>query len=186
MRLHFALALGVVLLAQPARAQQAVSSKRTDAPPRAVRATRRTTPIVIDGRLDDAGWASAETTGAFVQSYPQPGVAAPDQTQVRILYDDDALYVGIRLFDAHPDSITAGLALRDAGASTGIYTDWVHLIIDSYHDRRTAFRFSTTPRGVQKDVYMFNDRSEDTNGTRYGRWARAWTRWDGWPSIAFP
>ena len=179
MRPLIALALGVALVTQPARAQQADSSRRTDAPPRMMRATRRTTPIVIDGKLDDAAWSTAETTGAFVQSYPQPGVAALDQTQVRILYDDDALYVGIRLFDAHPDSIAAGLAGRDAGASTGIYTDWVHLVIDSYHDRRTAFRFSTTPRGVQKDVYMFNDLGEDSN------WDAVWevaTRVDslGW------
>ena len=179
MRPHFALALGVALITQPARAQQADSLKRTDAGPRALRATRRTTPIVIDGKLDDAAWATAEATGAFVQSYPQPGVAAPDQTQVRILYDDDALYVGIRLFDAHPDSIAAGLARRDAGASTGIYTDWAHLVIDSYHDRRTAFLFSTTPRGVQKDSYIYSDISEDVN------WDAVWqvgTRVDslGW------
>jgi hypothetical protein len=163
MRSHLALALGLALITHSARGQKADSLKHTDAPPRVMRATRRTTPIVIDGRLDDAAWATAEPTGAFVQSCPQPGVTAPDQTQVRILYDDDALYVGIRLFDAHPDSIAAGLARRDAGASTGIYTDWVHLVIDSYHDRRTAFRFSTTPRGVQKDGYIFNDNNEDNN-----------------------
>ena len=83
------------------------------------------------------------------------------------------------MFDAHPDSIAAGLARRDATAATGIYSDWVHLIIDSYHDRRTAFRFSTTPRGVQKDVYTSNDSNEDTN------WDAVWevgTRVDslGW------
>ena len=179
MRPHLALALGVALITQPARAQQADSLKRADAPPRVMRATRRTTPIIIDGKLDDAAWASAEPSGAFVQSFPNPGVAAPDQTQVRILYDDDALYVGIRLFDAHPDSIAAGLARRDATAATGIYSDWAHLVIDSYHDRRTAFRFSTTPRGVQKDVYMSNDLNEDLN------WDAVWqvgTRIDslGW------
>ena len=179
MRPLLALALGVALITHPARAQHADSLKRSDAPPRVMRATRRTTPIVIDGKLDDAAWATAEPTSGFVQSYPNPGVAAPDQTQVRILYDDDALYVGIRLFDAHPDSIAAGLARRDATAATGIYSDWAHLVIDSYHDRRTAFRFSTTPRGVQKDVYMSNDLNEDLN------WDAVWqvgTRIDslGW------
>ena len=178
MRSHLALALGVALITHPARGQQADSLKRTDAPPRVMHATRRTTPIVIDGRLDDDAWAAAKPTGAFVQSYPQPGVAAPDQTQVRILYDDDALYVGIRLFDAHPDSIAAGLARRDVRSST-IYTDWAHLVIDSYHDRRTAFLFSTTPRGVQKDSYISNDGNEDPN------WDAVWevgTRVDslGW------
>ena len=179
MRPLFALALGVALVAHSARAQQADSAKRTDSPPRVMRAARRTAPIVIDGKLDDAAWAAAEPSGAFVQSYPTPGAVAPDRTEVRILYDDAALYVGIRMFDAHPDSIAAGLARRDAGAATGIYTDWAHLVIDSYHDRRTAFRFSTTPRGVQKDGYMFNDNNEDNN------WDAVWevgTRVDslGW------
>ncbi|MEP6621612.1 MAG: DUF5916 domain-containing protein [bacterium] len=144
-----------------------------------MRASRRSAPITIDGKLDEPAWSNAELSSAFVQSVPQPGAPALDQTQVRILYDDDALYVGIRMLDAHPDSIAAGLARRDADASTGIYSDWVHLIIDSYHDRRTAFRFSTTPRGVKKDVYTFNDGNEDIN------WDAVWdvaTRIDslGW------
>ncbi len=171
--MRLSVALSVVLLAAPfagsvtaASAQlpaDSTSRKSASASPRTMRATRRSGPIIIDGKLDDAAWASAEPSGGFVQSYPKPGVAAPDQTEIRVLYDDDALYVGIRMFDAHPDSIAAGLARRDATAATGIYSDWVHLIIDSYHDRRTAFRFSTTPRGVQKDVYTSNDNNEDTN-----------------------
>ena len=178
MRPYLAIALGIALLPSAARAQQPAPSTITVAP-RSMRAVRRTTPIVIDGKLDEAAWATAEPTSDFTQAYPKPGVVAPDQTQVRVLYDDDALYVAIRLFDAHPDSIAAGLAHRDATAATGIYSDWAHLIIDSYHDRRTAFRFSTTPRGVQKDVYMYNDGSEDVN------WDAVWevgTRVDslGW------
>ena len=178
MRLYLAIALSVVLVPLTLRAQQ--PSPATGAPPtRSMRAARRMTPIVIDGKLDDAAWATAEPTGDFIQAFPTPGARAPDQTEVRVLYDDEALYVAIRMFDAHPDSIAAGLAHRDATAATGIYSDWAHLIIDSYHDRRTAFRFSTTPRGVQKDVYEFNDISEDVN------WDAVWevgTRIDslGW------
>src|SRR4051812_30931824 len=148
-------------------------------PPRTIRAVRRTAPVTIDGNLGESAWAAAEPSSGMLQSYPKPGAVATDQTEVRVLYDDDAIYVGIRMFDAHPDSIAAGLARRDATAATGIYSDWVHLIIDSYHDRRTAFRFSTTPRGVQKDVYTYNDGSEDLN------WDAVWevgTRVDslGW------
>ena len=62
--------------------------------------------------------------------------------------------------DAHPDSIAAQLARRDA---SGIYSDWVHLIIDSYRDRRTAFRFTVNPKGVKKDVYTSDDGAEDAN-----------------------
>ena len=178
MRLPLAIALSLALVPPSVRAQQ-LSSPASAPPPRSMRATRRTTPIVIDGKLDDAAWATAEPTGDFIQAFPTPGARAVDQTEVRVLYDDNALYVAIRMFDAHPDSIAAGLAHRDATAATGIYSDWAHLVIDSYHDRRTAFRFSTTPRGVQKDVYSYNDFSEDVN------WDAVWevgTRIDslGW------
>ncbi len=170
MRLPLALALCVALHADLLAAQQPPASKpataaptSSGAPPRTMRAARRTAAVAIDGRLDDAAWAPVEPSSGFTQSYPKPGQPAADQTEVRVLYDDEALYVGIRMFDPHPDSIAAGLARRDATAATGIYTDWVHLIIDSYHDRRTAFRFSTSPRGVQKDVYTSNDGNEDLN-----------------------
>jgi Domain of unknown function (DUF1083). len=96
----------------------------------------------------------------FTQSYPKPGAQATDRTEAHVVYDDAAIYVGVRMYDAHPDSIAAQLARRDA---TGIFSDWIHLIIDSYHDRRTAFRFSVNPRGVKKDVYESNDTNEDTN-----------------------
>jgi hypothetical protein len=143
---------------------------------RVMHAVRRTTPIVIDGRLDDAAWQAAPAASGFTQSYPDPGAQPTDSTTVRVLYDDDALYVGIRMYDAHPDSIAAQLARRDA---SGIYSDWAHLIIDSYHDHRTAFRFSVNPKGVEKDVYTSNDGSEDLN------WDAVWdvgTRIDsrGW------
>ena len=138
-------------------------------------AVRRDGAILLDGRLDEPGWAKAPVSNKFTQSYPNPG--RPDTTTaVRVLYDDDAIYVGVRMYDAHPDSIAAQLARRDV---SGIYSDWIHVIIDSYRDRRTAFRFTVNPKGVQKDVYTSNDGNEDTN------WDAVWdvaTRVDseGW------
>lgn len=123
-------------------------------------AVRRDGEIRIDGRLDEAAWVKAPVISDFTQSYPRPGAAPTDRTEVRVLYDDAAIYVGVRMFDAHPDSIAAQLARRDA---SGIYSDWIHVIIDSYHDRRTAFRFTVNPRGVKKDVYTSNDGTEDVN-----------------------
>src|SRR6478672_2413581 len=139
-------------------------------------AARRTSEINLDGRLDEPAWQAAQPAGGFIQAYPTAGAKAPDPTEVRILYDDAALYVGVRMFDQHPDSIAAQLARRDA---SGIYSDWVHLVIDSYHDRRTSFRFSVNPKGVKKDVYTSNDGAEDIN------WDAVWdvaTRIDsaGW------
>ena len=145
------------------------------APRSTATAIRRDGAVLIDGKLDEAAWAKAPVANQFTQSYPNVG--RPDTTTlVRVLYDDDAIYVGVKALDAHPDSIAAQLARRDAG---GIYSDWIHVIIDSYHDRRTAFRFTVNPKGVQKDVYTSNDNNEDTN------WDAVWdvaTRIDpdGW------
>ena len=142
-----------------------------------MRASRRTSAISIDGVLDEAAWAAATPSADFTQSYPKVGAKATDPTEVRVLYDDAALYVGVRMFDSHPDSIAAQLARRDA---SGIYSDWLHVMVDSYRDRRTSFRFSVNPRGVQKDVLEFDDRNgEDLN------WDAVWqvaTRIDslGW------
>jgi len=149
---------------------------REPSPVATLRASRRSAPVVIDGRLEDGAWLSATPSRAFTQSWPDPGKPGRDSTEVRIVYDDDAIYVGVRAFDARPDSIAAQLARRDA---TGIYSDWIHVVLDSYHDRRTGFRFTVNPRGVQKDVYHSNDNSEDLN------WDAVWdvaTRVDslGW------
>ncbi len=127
---------------------------------RLAHAARRDGEIHLDGRLDEAAWQKAPVISDFTQSYPKPGAKPVEPTEARVLYDDDAIYVGVRMTDSRPDSIAAQLARRDA---SGIYSDWVHVIIDSYHDRRTAFRFSTNPRGVKKDVYTSNDLSEDIN-----------------------
>src|SRR5688572_21919189 len=140
-------------------------------------ALRRDGAIVLDAKLDEPAWQRAPVArDQFTQSWPNPGKPGSDPTEVRVLYDDDALYVGLRMFDSRPDSIAAQLARRDA---SNIYSDWAHVIIDSYHDRRTAFRFSVNPKGVQKDVYSSNDNQEDTN------WDAVWdvaTRVDslGW------
>src|SRR2546423_6829779 len=128
-------------------------------------ATRRQEDVVLDGSLDEKAWSNASVIKRFTQSYPQQGATPLQPTEVRVLYDDAALYVGVRMFDSHPDSIAAQLARRDA---SGIYSDWIHVIIDSYHDRRTAFRFTVNPRGVKKDVYTSND------GAEAATWGAVW------------
>ena len=125
-----------------------------------IRASRREGAVVLDGKLNEEAWQKAQPASDFTQSYPNPGQPAKERTEVRVLYDDAALYVGVKMFDSRPDSIAAQLARRDI---SGIYSDWVHVIVDSYHDRRTAFRFTVNPRGVQKDVYTSNDGNEDLN-----------------------
>lgn len=149
-----ALALAQSSMAQAARSNVSATVART------MTAVRTTGPIRIDGKLDEPDWQRAHATDDFVQSFPNPDAPPRLRTEVRVLYDNNALYVGIRAFDDHPDSIAAPLARRD---SYGIYSDWLYFAIDSYHDHRTAFGFAVNPRGVQKDETLSNDNTEDLN-----------------------
>ena len=112
----------------------------------------------LDGVLDDEVWTQAQPISDFVQRTPNPGAPATLRTEARIAYDDAAIYVAVRAFDPHPDSIQAPVGRRDM---TGVSSEWIHLIIDSYNDKRTAFRFSVNPAGVQKDVFHSSDTNED-------------------------
>lgn len=169
------LALAALLFATGAEAQtlarhgDSVAARRATAAP-AIRVAhgvrvQQGSPV-IDGRLDDAAWAQARAVTGFVQMRPSPGTAATEATEARVLYDDEAVYVGMRLSDREPAGIAAQLARRDASNTN---SDWAHVLIDSYHDRRTGFRFSVNPRGVQKDVLHFNDFEEDLN------WDAVWS-----------
>ena len=155
---HVILTLAIV--AASTAAAQVPVSQTTVTSRRVAHAVRLTGSIKLDGHLDDPAWAEAPVATGFIQSYPKPNAPSVDATEVRILYDDAALYVGVRMFDSHADSIAAPLARRDA---SGLYSDELHVMIDSYHDRRTAFRFTVNPRGVKEDVLEYNDNNEDPN-----------------------
>jgi hypothetical protein len=150
---HRALVAALLLAAVPAHAQTA-----PPASPRVLSAAPALGAMRVDGRLDERAWAAAAPATDFVQTVPTSGAPASERSEVRVLYDRNALYIGYRLYDSRPDSIAAQLARRDA---SGIYTDWAHVAIDSYHDRRTAWRFSLNPRGVQADGAIFNDTERD-------------------------
>lgn len=117
-------------------------------------------PPVIDGRLDDAVWQDATVATGFVQAEPDPGEAATERTEARVAMDGRAIYVAMRMYDDAPDSIRAQFARRDDAEAV---SDWAHVFIDSYHDRRTAFHFATTPRGARVDVLHLEDTETDPN-----------------------
>lgn len=149
----------VLALALTATLPAAAGSQASDSLPRpTLRAAFRSSPIRIDGRLDEDDWQRAVPATDFTQVAPDPGARASHPTEVRILYDRDALYIGARMFDPRPDSIAQQIARRDAD---DIYSDWLRIGIDSYRDRRTAFIFAISPRGVQRDEFRFNDVEND-------------------------
>src|SRR5690349_2547267 len=75
---------------------------------------RTATPPVIDGRLEDPVWARAPSIGPLVQEEPEEGVAPSESTDVRLLFDADHLYIGVRCFDREPKRILASQMGRDA------------------------------------------------------------------------
>jgi hypothetical protein len=112
----------------------------------------------VDGVLDDPAWQQAPRFGGFTQRIPDEGKPATDSTSVQFVYDDGALYAGIMCYDREPDKIVARLFRRDQGYQN---TDWVHLSIDSNHDRQTAYSFFLTAAEGRMDGYYYNDDWED-------------------------
>ena len=119
---------------------------------------------VIDGLLDDSSWNIVEWTGDYIENQPDENTAPSEQTRFKIVYDKKNLYIGVRAFDAHPDSIVKRLSRRD-----GFAGDWIEFNIDSYHDLRTAFSFTVTAAGVKGDEFISN------NGDNWdGSWNPIW------------
>jgi len=168
----------MVCLAGPAGAQtsiavanSAVSRVRGEGI-RLVRASRAASAIVIDGRLDDGAWSTAEPASDFIQQRPNPGARASERSEVRVVFDAEALYVAMRLFDSHPDSVLAPLGRRDYEG----YGDWAHVIVDSYHDRRTGFHFAVNPAGTRRDGMISNDAEWEEDASWDAVWDVATSR----------
>ncbi len=105
--------------------------------------------IDIDGHFEEAAWQRATAQGHFIQREPDLGHESSQKTEFRILYDDRNLYFGIWAFDDEPDKIVATEMKRDSGLRKG---DQIKISIDTFHDKRNAFYFSTNPLGALKDA----------------------------------
>ena len=103
----------------------------------------------IDGRLTEEAWALAPVQGNFVQREPRYGAPSSEKTEFRILYDERALYIGVWVFDSDPSGIMGSEMKRDAGLNKG---DQLKITIDTFHDHRNSFYFSTNPLGAYKDA----------------------------------
>ena len=113
--------------------------------------------IRVDGEFTEDIWKNAQIVSAFRQREPNEGVAATHATDVRVAYDANALYIAVRASEPETAQIKGLLTRRDDGSPS----DWIRVLIDSYHDRRTAFEFSVNPAGVKQDRYWFNDTNSD-------------------------
>ena len=139
--------LVAVLLLQSASVDRPPSVRPTVTAVRVVRAPS------VDGRLDDPAWALVPPITRLLQTDPDEGRLVSESTEVRIVYDNDAVYVGARLFDSDPRRIIGRLARRDAST----HSDEFRVFLDSYYDRRTAFEFVVNAAGVKKDALIGDD-----------------------------
>jgi Domain of unknown function (DUF5916) len=149
--------LGVLLVlqAQVASASAQPPVRPTDAS--SVRATRAPEPPVLDGSDEDAVWRTAPAIDRFLQAKPSEGAPARYATVARVAYDPGNLYVFVRAFDPHPDSIVSLLSRRDEQTAS----DEIILMLDPYHDRRTGYEFVVNPAGVKTDYSIYDDGTED-------------------------
>jgi hypothetical protein len=155
--------LALLLVAPLAvHSQESTTSSIHPRKPPVAEAVRRVGEITLDGKLDDAAWASAKPITHFTQSTPLDGKPATQRTEIRILYDDQALYVGARVYDSlGAKGIRAPLARRDQlldgngnnGSFNSLTTDKIIVILDPYHNHLDEALFEVNPVGVKGDAF---------------------------------
>lgn len=125
--------------------------------------SRTDRPIFLDGRLDEEAWSRATPTDDFTQQFPNDGAKPSFRTTVRVLFDDDRLYVGIRCDDPQPELVVRRLARRDALPEE---SDWVGVGLDSAHSHNAARVFAVNAAGVLFDAIKYDDNrmSSDWDG----------------------
>ena len=139
------------------RADSGIARNTTHEAAPSIRAARRARAVHIDGRIDEAAWNAAIPVTDFTQSDPTEGAAGSERTEARVLVDDDALYVAMRLFDREPSRIQADLARRDEP----IESDIAEVYLDSYHDHLTGYVFRLSPLGARRDAALSGSGNQD-------------------------
>lgn len=131
-----------------------------------VRIERTGKALVIDGHLDEPAWQEAAVIPGLTQVDPEEGEEPTMRTEVRLLFDDDFLYLGVRAFDDEPDRIVATEMQRDDRFRAD---DRIEIVLDTFLDRRNAYLFRVNPLGARSDGLIESGRlvSEDWDGIWY-------------------
>jgi hypothetical protein len=171
--------LGALLLtaARPAAADMSLPVGRSP-----IEARRTGEAPLIDGQIDDRVWVRAVPFTGFVDFFPDEGAVPADVTELRVLYDDENIYISFVCHDERPGEIVRALGGRDAPP----VSDTVEVSIDVAHDRRTAYLFGVNAGGVQYDRLHYAD--NQTTAEWDAVWeARVAPRPDGWSAeLAIP
>ena len=161
MILFFGLLVAATGLPEAARLPQNALQERT------VRAVRIDSPIKIDGELDEFEWSLAEPARDFLQMEPANGELSSERTEVRILYDDANLYLGVYCFDSGGKE---ALVVNDVNRDFYQFdTDSFGFVLDTFDDNRNGFLFNTNPQGAKFDSQVGG------NGSIFNReWDTIW------------
>jgi hypothetical protein len=153
----------------------AVAQAAAVAAPERVRAVAIDRAPVVDGRLDDEVWLQVPAFGNLVQDEPDEGAAPSERTEVRVAFDDRALYVAVHLFDRQPEAVLSRLARRDRDVSSDAFV----LYLDPRRDRLTGVYFGLNAGGTQYDGTLSNDdwRDDTWDGVWQGEVARDQQGW---------
>ncbi|UYZ59169.1 carbohydrate binding family 9 domain-containing protein [Hymenobacter latericus] len=133
-------------------------------PGKQLQALRIAEPVKLDGQLDEPAWQQAPVATDFVENQPTPGRPEKHKTEVRVLYDNQHLYIGAVMHDISPDSILRELSQRDDINNS----DWFGVFLDTYHDKQNGYGFIVTSGGVQLDARYSPANGED------GNWNAVW------------
>ncbi|MBI3934724.1 MAG: carbohydrate binding family 9 domain-containing protein [Acidobacteria bacterium] len=131
-----------------------------------VRAVATENPVVVDGNLDDAIWRAAAVASGFLQKDPREGEVATEPTEFRVAYTPTVLYIGVTAYDSDPRAILANERRRDGDLGDD---DNVTIVLDTFHDHRNSFRFTTNPLGTQQDA-LVTDEGNTTNENWDEKW----------------
>jgi hypothetical protein len=142
---------------------------------RIIRATRLSTPLRLDGALDEAFYAATPPASGFTQNDPQFGAPASEETEVWVSFDDDNLYVSMRAHESQPDRMIVSEMRRDS--QTVLQNENFAFALDTFDDRRNSFVFQFNPIGGRMDG------QNTSEGTYNGDWNPVWRlavgRFDG-------
>jgi hypothetical protein len=158
-------AVPTMIVAQSSRERPSVRAAQTSEVPR------------IDGVLDETAWQTAEAIDTFTQQEPQEGQPATDRTEVRVLYDQGHLYIGVHAHASEP--VVATEMRRDSDRLFD--EDNFQVILDTFHDSRNGYMFLTSPLGAKLEQQIFDEGEGGGRGTT----ANVNRNWDGvWHAAA--
>lgn len=150
------LLIGIPVFAKPPKKKK----------PNSMQAVKTNKSPKIDGVLDESIWQDSKGfyMGNFVQSSPNNGEKSQQKTELRVIYNDFAIYVGAKLYDTEPQKIRKELGQRDSFRKNA---DLFAVTFDTYHNQQNAFGFGVSAAGVQVDYFV-------TPGNLDANWNAVW------------